>query len=330
VVLESTTYPGTTEEVVLPILKKSGLSCPILPYSTDGSRVSAPPQPFGDFLVAFSPEREDPGNTQFQTHQVPKVVGGINAASALAAQALYGQVFERIFLVSSTQTAEMTKILENTYRCVNIALVNELKLLCLRMGIDIWEVIEAARTKPFGFTPFFPGPGLGGHCIPIDPFYLTWKAHEYEFPTRFIELAGEINSAMPEHVVDSLRDALNKRKQCLQDARILVLGIAYKKDIDDLRESPSLRIIELLKDSGAHVDYHDPYFPSLHRMRKYDFRLSAVEPTAEALASYDAVLIATDHSSYDYAAIVRNSRLVVDTRNATKQVKEHREKIVLC
>ena len=330
VVLESTTYPGTTAEVVLPILEKSGLSCPVLPYAADGSRISAPPQPSGDFLVAFSPEREDPGNTQFQTHQVPKVVGGINAASALAAQALYGQVFERIFLVSSTQTAEMTKILENTYRCVNIALVNELKLLCLRMGIDIWEVIEAARTKPFGFTPFFPGPGLGGHCIPIDPFYLTWKAHEYQFPTRFIELAGEINSAMPEHVVDSLRDALNKRKQCLQDARILVLGIAYKKDIDDLRESPSLRIIELLKDSGAHVDYHDPYFPSLHRMRKYDFRLSAVEPTAEALASYDAVLIATDHSSYDYAAIVRNSRLVVDTRNATKQVKEHREKIVLC
>jgi UDP-N-acetyl-D-glucosamine dehydrogenase len=330
VVLESTTYPGTTQEVVLPILEKSGLSCPILPYATDGNRISTPPQPSGDFLVAFSPEREDPGNAQFQTHQVPKVIGGINAASALAAQALYGQVFEKTIVVSSTQTAEMTKILENTYRCVNIALVNELKLLCLRMGIDIWEVIEAARTKPFGFTPFFPGPGLGGHCIPIDPFYLTWKAHEYDFPTRFIELAGEINSAMPEHVVDSLRDALNQRKQCLQDARILVLGIAYKKDIDDLRESPSLRIIELLKDSGAHVDYHDPYFPSLYRTRKYDFRLSAVEPTAEALASYDAVLIATDHSSYDYAAIVRNSRLVVDTRNATKQVKEHREKIVLC
>jgi UDP-N-acetyl-D-glucosamine dehydrogenase len=330
VVLESTTYPGTTQEVVLPILEKSGLSCPVLPYATDGTRITAPPQIAGDFLLAFSPEREDPGNTQFQTHQVPKVVGGINAASALAAQALYGQVFERTFSVSSTQTAEMTKILENTYRCVNIALVNELKLLCLRMGIDIWEVIEAARTKPFGFAPFFPGPGLGGHCIPIDPFYLTWKAHEYEFPTRFIELAGEINRAMPEHVVASLRDALNERKQCLQDARILILGIAYKKDIDDLRESPSLRIIELLKDSGAHVDYHDPYFPSLHRTRKYDFRLSAVEPTAEALASYDAVLIATDHSSYDYAAIVRNSRLVVDTRNATKQVKEHREKIVLC
>jgi len=204
VVLESTTYPGTTEEVVLPILERSGLKCPVLPYVTDGSRITAPPQPAGDFLVAFSPEREDPGNTQFQTHQVPKIVGGINAASALAAQALYALAFEKTFLVSSTQTAEMTKILENTYRCVNIALVNELKLLCLRMGIDIWEVIEAARTKPFGFTPFFPGPGLGGHCIPIDPFYLTWKAHEYDFPTRFIELAGEINSAMPEHVVTRL------------------------------------------------------------------------------------------------------------------------------
>ena len=330
VVLESTTYPGTTEEVVLPILEKSGLKCPILPYATDGSRVTAPQQPAGDFLLAFSPEREDPGNKQFQTHQIPKVVAGVNAPSALAAQALYGQVFERTFVVSSTRAAEMAKILENTYRCVNIALVNELKLLCLRMGIDIWEVIEAARTKPFGFTPFFPGPGLGGHCIPIDPFYLTWKAREYDFPTRFIELAGEINSAMPEHVVASLRGALNRRGQCLQDARILILGIAYKKDIDDLRESPSLRIIELLKQNGARVDYHDPYFPRLHRMRKYDFGLGSVEPTAEALASYDAVLIATDHSSYDYADIVRNSRLVIDTRNATKEVKEHRERIVRC
>jgi UDP-N-acetyl-D-glucosamine dehydrogenase len=330
VVLESTTYPGTTEEVVLPILEKSGLRCPILPYVTDGSHVTAPSEPESDFLVAFSPEREDPGNKQFQTHQIPKVVGGVNASSALAALALYGRAFEKTLVVSSTRAAEMTKILENTYRCVNIALVNELKLLCLRMGIDIWEVIEAAKTKPFGFTPFFPGPGLGGHCIPIDPFYLTWKAREYEFPTRFIELAGEINSAMPEHVVASLREALNKRKQCLQDARILILGIAYKKDIDDLRESPSLRIIELLKSSGARVDYHDPYFPRLPRMRKYDFGLIAVEPTAEALASYDAVVIVTDHSSYDYAGVVRNSRLVVDTRNATKAVKEQREKIVLC
>jgi UDP-N-acetyl-D-glucosamine dehydrogenase len=330
VVLESTTYPGTTEEVVLPILEQSGLKCPILSYAIDGSRVTAPVQTEGDFLLAFSPEREDPGNLQFQTHQVPKVVAGVNASSAIAAQALYGQAFEKTVVVSSTRAAEMTKILENTYRCVNIALVNELKLLCLRMGIDIWEVIKAASTKPFGFNPFFPGPGLGGHCIPIDPFYLTWKAREYEFPTRFIELAGEINAAMPDHVVTFLRDALNTRKQCLRDARILILGIAYKKDIDDLRESPSLRIIELLKDKGAQVDYHDPYFPRLHRTRKYDFGMAAVEPTAEALASYDAVVIVTDHSSYDYAAIVRHARLVVDTRNATKEVTEHRDKIVLC
>jgi UDP-N-acetyl-D-glucosamine dehydrogenase len=330
VVLESTTYPGTTEEVVLPILEKSGLKCPILSYATDGSRVTTLGQPEGDFFLAFSPEREDPGNKQFQTHQIPKVVSGVNASSALAAQALYGQAFEKTVVVSSTRAGEMTKILENTYRCVNIALVNELKLLCLRMGIDIWEVIEAAKTKPFGFTPFFPGPGLGGHCIPIDPFYLTWKAQEYGFATRFIELAGEINSAMPEHVVNSLADALNRRKQCLQDARILILGIAYKKDVDDLRESPSLRIIELLQERGARVHYHDPYFPRLPKMRKYDFEMAAVELTAEALSSYNAVVIVTDHSSYDYPAIVRHSRLVVDTRNATKEVKEHRDRIVLC
>jgi len=330
VVLESTTYPGTTEEVVLPILEKSGLHCPVKPYATDGREVTPGDEPQTDFLVAFSPEREDPGNKEFKTQQVPKVIGGVNASSARAARALYSQAFEKTLLVSSTRAAEMAKILENTYRCVNIALVNELKLLCLRMGIDIWEVIEAAKTKPFGFTAFYPGPGLGGHCIPIDPFYLTWKAREYEFPTRFIELAGEINSSMPEHVVDSIVDALNQRKKCLQDARVLVLGIAYKKDIDDLRESPSLRIIELLQGRGARVDYHDPYFPALHKMRKYDFALQSVEPTPEALASYDVVVIATDHSSYDYPAIVRHAHLVIDTRNATKSVKEHGEKIVRC
>jgi UDP-N-acetyl-D-glucosamine dehydrogenase len=281
-------------------------------------------------MVAFSPEREDPGNKQFKTQQVPKVIGGVNSSSARAAQALYSQAFEKTLLVSSTRAAEMTKILENTYRCVNIALVNELKLLCLRMGIDIWEVIEAAKTKPFGFTAFYPGPGLGGHCIPIDPFYLTWKAREYEFPTRFIELAGEINSSMPEHVVDSMAEALNQRKQCLQDARVLVLGIAYKKDIDDQRESPSLRIIELLAAKGARVDYHDPYFPHLPKMRKYHFDLKSVELTPEALANYDVVVIATDHSTYDYSAIVRHARLVIDTRNATHAVLEHREKIVRC
>jgi UDP-N-acetyl-D-glucosamine dehydrogenase len=330
VVLESTTYPGTTEEVVLPILEKSGLHCPVKPYATDGREVTPGDEPQPDFLVAFSPEREDPGNKQFKTRQVPKVIGGVNASSSLAARALYSQAFETTLLVSSTRTAEMAKILENTYRCVNIALVNELKLLCLRMGIDIWEVIEAAKTKPFGFTAFYPGPGLGGHCIPIDPFYLTWKAREYEFPTRFIELAGEINSSMPEHVVASVVDALNQRKQCLQGAQVLVLGIAYKKDIDDARESPSLRIMELLQARGARVEYNDPYFPYLPKVRKYDFGLESVELTPEALAKYDVVVIATDHSSYDYPAIVQHARLVVDTRNATNAVREHGEKIVRC
>jgi UDP-N-acetyl-D-glucosamine dehydrogenase len=330
VVLESTTYPGTTEELVLTILERSGLRCTPRPYTTDGQRVTSPLSREDDFLLAFSPEREDPSNPVFQTHQIPKVMGGVNGTSAMAVQALYAQVFERTVLVSSSRAAEMTKLLENIYRCVNIALVNELKLLCLRMGIDIWEVIEAAKTKPFGFTAFYPGPGLGGHCIPIDPFYLTWKAHEYDFPTRFIELAGEINSAMPNHVVTAVAEALNRRKQCLQDARILVLGVAYKKDIDDLRESPSLRIMKILQERGAVVNYHDPYFPSLHKMREYDFKLSAVEPTAGALESYDAVVIATEHSAYDYDFIVRHARLVIDTRNATHAVKEQREKIVRC
>jgi UDP-N-acetyl-D-glucosamine dehydrogenase len=330
VVLESTTYPGTTDEVVLPMLEKSGLHCPRLPYTVNGSTIASREIAGADFLLAFSPEREDPGNKQFQTHQIPKVIGGVNAASAQAARDLYNQVFEKTLLVSSARAAEMTKLLENIYRCVNIALVNELKLLCLRMGIDIWEVIEAAKTKPFGFTAFYPGPGLGGHCIPIDPFYLTWKAREYGFPTRFIELAGEINSAMPEHVVACLAEALNRRKQCLQGARILVLGVAYKKDIDDLRESPSLRIMELLRLRGARVDYHDPYFPRLHRMRRYDFGLVGVEPTAQALALCDAVVIATDHSSYDYDFVVHHARLVIDTRNATRAVTEFREKIVRC
>ena len=330
VVLESTTYPGTTEEDVLPILEKSGLHSPISPYVTDGRNVTGSEGQEVEFLLAFSPEREDPGNKQFQTQQIPKIIAGVNASSARATQALYSRAFEQTHLVSSTRAAEMTKILENTYRCVNIALVNELKLLCLRMDIDIWEVIEAAKTKPFGFTAFYPGPGLGGHCIPIDPFYLTWKAREYEFPTRFIELAGEINSSMPEHVLASLADALNHRKQCLQDARVLVLGISYKKDIDDPRESPSLKIIELLQASGARVDYHDPYFARLPKMRKYHLQLESVEPTPEALAKYDVVVIATDHSTYDYPAIVRHARLVVDTRNATREVREHRERIVRC
>jgi UDP-N-acetyl-D-glucosamine dehydrogenase len=331
IVIESTTYPGTTDELVLSTLERSGLCCPIMPYSVYAQEVTYPHPSVVDFLLAFSPEREDPGNKDFQTQQIPKVIGGVNGPSAQAAQALYRQVFDRTVVVSSSRAAEMTKILENTYRCVNIALVNELKLLCLRMGIDIWEVIEAAKTKPFGFTAFYPGPGLGGHCIPIDPFYLTWKAREYDFPTRFIELAGEINSAMPEHVVFTLIDALSRRKQPLMDAHILVLGIAYKKDIDDLRESPSLRIMKLLQDHGARVDYHDPYFPQLHAMRHYDFRnMSSIELTADALNHYSAVVVATDHSSYDYHFIVRHARLVIDTRNATREVKSRRDRIVLC
>jgi UDP-N-acetyl-D-glucosamine dehydrogenase len=330
VVLESTTYPGTTDELVLSILERSGLRCPVKPYDAATVSTESFEELKSGFLLAFSPEREDPGNKQFQTQQVPKVVGGVNGPSALAAQALYTQVFERTVLVSSSRVAEMTKLLENIYRCVNIALINELKLLCLRMGIDVWEVIEAAKTKPFGFTPFYPGPGLGGHCIPIDPFYLTWKAREYELPTRFIELAGEINSSMPGHVVEATAEALNRRRQCLQDSKILVLGIAYKKDIDDLRESPALRVIELFQERGAQVDYHDPYFPRLHKMRRYDFRLSCIDLTPEALAKYAAVVIVTDHSSYDYEFIARHAKLVIDSRNATAGLRQHRDKIVHC
>lgn len=330
VVLESTTYPGTTEDLLLPILRRSGLGCAVSAYQTDGSSVRSSVGAESDFLVAFSPEREDPGNKQFRTCQIPKVIGGVNAESARAAQELYAQAFERTVVVSSARTAEMVKLLENIYRSVNIALVNELKLLSMRMGINLWEVIEAAKTKPFGFTAFYPGPGLGGHCIPIDPFYLTWKAREYDFPTRFIELAGEINSTMPEHVVAAVAEALNLRKKCLRDSRVLVLGVSYKRDIDDLRESPSLRLIQLLRERGARVDYHDPYFRRLHKMRHYDFDLASVALTAENIAAADAVLIATDHSSIDYAWLVRHAQLVVDTRNATRDVTEGREKIVLC
>jgi UDP-N-acetyl-D-glucosamine dehydrogenase len=330
VILESTTYPGTTEDLLLPILGKFGLRCPVTSYTTDGNLVTSPASSQPDFYVAFSPEREDPGNKSFQTHEIPKVIGGVNAESALAAQALYGQAFNRTILVSSSRAAEMTKLLENIYRCVNIALVNELKLLCMRMGINIWEVIDAAKTKPFGYTPFYPGPGLGGHCIPIDPFYLTWKAREYEFPTRFIELAGQINSSMPEHVVAAVGEALNRRGQCVQDSRILILGVSYKKDIDDLRESPSLRLIKLLQERGARVDYHDPYFPHLHKMRHYDFKLASVGLSPESLSTYDAVVIATAHSSIDYGLVVRHSRLVIDTRYATRDLAHDKGNVVLC
>jgi len=331
VVLESTSFPGTTEEVVLPILEKSGLRCSVFAYTVEDNRVQPnPAEAECDFLLAFSPEREDPGNKRFGTRQIPKVIGGVNGQSAHAALVLYGQAFERTVLVSSTRVAEMTKLLENIYRCVNIALVNELKILSLRMGIDIWEVIEAAKTKPFGYAPFYPGPGLGGHCIPIDPFYLTWKAREYEFPTRFIELAGEINSGMPEFVVSSLMEALNRRKQCLKGAHLLVLGVAYKKDLDDLRESPALRIIQLLLNHGAHVQYHDPNFDKIPKLRNYSFSLESAPPTPENLARFDAVIIVTDHSCYDYEEIARYSKVVIDTRHATKDVKEFQDKIVHC
>ena len=330
VVLESTTYPGTTDEDMLAILEKNGLKCPVSPYTTDGATVTATEAAEPDFFLAFSPEREDPGNKNFQTQQVPKIVGAVNASSAVAAQALYQSIFERTHLVSSSRAAEMTKLLENIYRCVNIALVNELKLLCMRMDIDIWEVIAAAKTKPFGFNAFYPGPGLGGHCIPVDPFYLTWKAREYEFPTRFIELAGEINTAMPHHVVNHVAAALGERGKTLYGARVLVLGAAYKKDIDDVRESPSLKIIELLGAKGAMVDYHDPFVPRLGKMRKYDFGLESVPLTTETLRAHDCTLIVTDHSAIDYDMVVAESPLVVDTRNATSRVAQHRDRIVPC
>src|SRR5262249_27170304 len=248
-----------------------------------------------------------------------------------AAQGLYAQVVARVIPVSSTQAAEMTKLLENIFRCVNIALVNELKLLCLRMGLDLWEVIDAAASKPFGFMPFYPGPGLGGHCIPVDPFYLSWKAREYDFATRFIELAGEVNTSMPYHVVEAVSEALNQHKKSLKGSKLLVLGVAYKKDVDDLRESPTLKIMEILQKKGADFDYNDPYFPQLHKMRHYDYsQMKSVPLNRETLAQYDAVIIATDHSSYDYDAIAESAKLVVDSRNATRRVGRYRDKIVLC
>src|ERR1700730_475917 len=269
VVLESTTYPGTTEEVMIPILEKGNK------HGLKASRGG--PFTGQEIYVAFSPEREDPGNTTVARRDIPKVVGGLDSQASEVSAALYGAIFNRVVRVSSPAAAEMTKLLENIYRCVNIALVNELKLLSLRMGLDIWEVIEAASTKPFGFQPFYPGPGLGGHCIPVDPFYLSWKAKEWDFRTRFIELAGEINTNMPYHVLSSVSSALNRHKKSVNGARVLVLGVAYKKDIDDLRESPSLTIIELLQKDGAQVSYHDPYFPFIGKGRKYDLQMKRSE-----------------------------------------------------
>jgi UDP-N-acetyl-D-glucosamine dehydrogenase len=310
VVLESTTYPGTTREVMLPMLEASGLKVE------------------RDFYLAYSPEREDPGNKSFHTGTIPKVVGGYGKESLRRALEVYRYAIETLVPVDTCEIAEAAKILENTYRCINIALVNELKMLFDRMGIDVWEVVRAASTKPFGFSAFYPGPGLGGHCIPIDPFYLTWKARQYGLPTRFIELAGEINTSMPEYVIQRTADALNDRKKSLNGSRILVLGLAYKPDIDDVRESPSLELIELLKAKGAKVDYNDPYFPQTHKQREYDLKMKSKPLTAKMLARYDAVLIATNHSDYDYDWIVQHAQLVIDTRNAAGKVRRGRRKVV--
>ena len=317
VVLESTTYPGTTQEVLVPILEAGNKA---------GLKAAVDSDPAGTFRVAFSPEREDPGNDTVARCDIPKVVGGLSPAASELSGALYNSIFNRVVPVSSPAVAEMTKLLENIYRCVNIAMVNELKLLCLRMGIDIWEVIQAASTKPFGFHPFYPGPGLGGHCIPVDPYYLSWKAKEWDFQTRFIELAGEINTSMPYHVVSSVALALNKHKKALNGSKVLVLGVAYKRDIDDLRESPALTIIEELQKQGAEVFYNDPYFPKVGRGRKYNLQMTCTP--LENLGQYDCVLIVTDHSDYPYQKIVNEAQLVVDSRNATRGIKS--EKIVLC
>jgi UDP-N-acetyl-D-glucosamine dehydrogenase len=311
VVLESTTYPGTTRNVVLPILENGGLKAG------------------RDFFLAFSPEREDPGNAHFSAPTIPKVVGGLDAHSSDLAVALYDQAVARTVRVSSPEVAEACKILENTYRCVNIALVNELKVLYDRMGINVWEVIDAAKTKPFGFQAFYPGPGLGGHCIPIDPFYLTWIARKYGLSTRFIELAGEVNTAMPAYVVGKVADALNRHGKPIKGSKIALLGMAYKKDVDDPRESPGFELMDLLLDRGAVVTYNDPHIPSLPPMRHYPhLRMQSSPLTPEYLAEQDCVLIVTDHSAYDWAAIVEQARLVVDTRNATRGVSEQQEKIV--
>lgn len=316
IVLESTTYPGTTEEVVVPLLEQN---------NGRGLRASRDLTSPG-IHVAFSPEREDPGNDTVERRDIPKVVGGCGPVAAELAAELYQSIFRRVVPVSSPSVAEMTKLLENIYRCVNIALVNELKQLCMRMGIDIHEVIDAAKTKPFGFQPFYPGPGLGGHCIPIDPFYLSWKARQYDFRTRFIELAGEVNIGMPYFVIEQLADGLNRHRKSINGSRILVLGLAYKRDIDDLRESPSLTIIELLREKGASVFYNDPFFPTVGHGRHY--ALNMTNTPLENLGQYDAVVIVTDHSQYDYAAIVEQSQLVVDSRNATKGIQS--PKIIRC
>jgi UDP-N-acetyl-D-glucosamine dehydrogenase len=310
IVLESTSYPGTTEELILPQLESTGL------------KVGK------DFFLAYSPEREDPGSRRFTTSQIPKVVSGVTPDCREIAAALYGQVIQKVVPVSSPRVAELTKLLENIYRSVNIALVNELKMLADRMGIDIWEVIEAASTKPFGFSPFYPGPGMGGHCIPIDPFYLSWKAREYDFTTQFIQLAGEINVSIPYYVVSKTVDALNDRKKSIKGAKILILGVAYKRDVDDARESPALAIMDLFQKKGATILYHDPFIPSLPPFRKYHFKLNSSPLTKPLLQRIDAVVVVADHSQIDYAWVAKHAPLIIDTRNVTKNMKQWKRKIV--
>ncbi len=294
--LESTTYPGTTDEELVPRLESTGL------------KVGK------DIFVAFSPEREDPGNPNFSTRTIPKVVGGMCPECLEVAVAMYGAVIDRVVPVSSTRAAEMTKLLENIYRSVNIGLVNEMKVVADAMDIDIWEVIDAAATKPFGYTAFYPGPGLGGHCIPIDPFYLTWKAHEYGLHTRFIELAGEVNSHMPHWVISKIADAMNAREKCIKGKKFLVLGIAYKKNIDDSRESPSAELIDLLLEHGGRVDYSDPHVPTFPKKRDYEFDMKSVDLSPQVIAGYDCIVLSTDHDAFDYAMIQENAQLVIDTR----------------
>jgi UDP-N-acetyl-D-glucosamine dehydrogenase len=301
--LESTTYPGTTDEVLVGIFNKSGLKA--------GK----------DYHLCFSPEREDPNNAKYTTATIPKVLGGLTPLCTELGKMVYEKVIHKVVPVSSTRAAEATKLLENIFRSINIALVNELKVVFDKMGIDVWEVIEAASTKPFGYTPFYPGPGLGGHCIPIDPFYLTWKAREYEISTKFIELAGEINTSMPHYVVERVMHALNDNKKCLNGAKVLLLGLAYKKDIDDLRESPSLKLIELLEHDGAKVDYNDEYCKVIPETREYKFKKKSVKLSPEVVAKYDVVLLSTDHSYYDHDMIFKNAQIIVDSRNAFKKFK---------
>lgn len=307
VALESSTYPGTTEEILQPLFENA-------PEMQGKGKEKY--EAGKDFFLAFSPEREDPNNPNYSTSTIPKVVGGVTPGCLEIALALYNQVIVKTVPVSSPRAAEATKLLENIYRSINIALVNELKMVFDRMNIDIWEVVEAASTKPFGFQPFYPGPGLGGHCIPIDPFYLTWKAREYDINTKFIELAGEINTFMPYYVVEKAAETLNRSKKSLNGSRVLIIGAAYKKDIDDMRESPSLKLIELLREKGAEVEYNDPYVPKLPVTRKYSYEMASVDLTKDNLKSYDLVLISTDHSDYDYNFISDNSNLILDTRNA--------------